>query len=157
MEECCFTKEGTEDVEGGGKGLNEISGSIIDAAIEVHRSLGPGLLEGAYEACLGYELIARGHAIEMQKLLPIVYQGVSIDCAYSLDLVVDKQVIVEIKAVDHLLPVHQSRILSCLRLSGLPLGLLINFNGATLRQGVRRFRRPQSLSVSSVLSVVKNS
>ena len=85
------------------------------------------------------------------------YQGVSIDCAYSLDLVVDKQVIVEIKAVDHLLPIHQSQILSCLRLSGLPLGLLINFNGATLRQGVRCFRRSRPLSVSSVLAVMRSS
>jgi GxxExxY protein len=156
-EECCFTTEGTEDTEAGGKGLNGISGSIIGAAIEVHRQLGPGLLEGAYEACLGYELIARGHAIDRQKPLPTIYKGVSVDCAYRLDMVVDQQVIVEIKAVEHLLPIHQAQILSYLRLSGLPLGLLINFNGATLRQGVRRFRPFQPLSVSSVPSVVKNS
>jgi GxxExxY protein len=156
-EECCFTAEGTEDTEGGGEGLNGISGSIIGAAIEVHKYLGPGLLEGAYEACLGYDLIARGHAIERQKPLPIVYKGVSIDCAYRLDLVVDRQVIVEVKAVEQLLPVHEAQILSYLRLSGLPLGLLVNFNGATLRQGVRRFRPFQSFSVSSMPSVVKNS
>ena len=155
--ECCFTTEGTEDTEDGGKGLNGISGSIIGAAIEVHRQLGPGLLEGAYEACLGYELIARGHAIDRQKPLPIIYKGVSVDCAYRLDMVVDEQVIVEIKAVEHLLPIHQAQILSYLQLSGLPLGLLINFNGATLKQGVRRFRPFQPLSVSSVPSVVKNS
>jgi GxxExxY protein len=156
-EECFFTTEGTEDTEGGREGLNGISGSIIGAAIEVHKYLGPGMLEGAYEACLAYELIARGYAIERQKPLPIVYKGVAIDCAYRLDLVVDRQVIVEIKAVEHLLPVHEAQILSYLRLSGLPLGLLINFNGVTLRQGVRRFRPFQSISVSSVPSVVKNS
>jgi len=156
-EECCFTTEGTEDTEGGGEGLNGISGSIIGAAIEVHRQLGPGMLESAYQACLEFELTARGHSVERQKPLPVVYKGVAIDCAYRLDLVVDEQVIVEVKAIEHLLPVHQAQVLSYLRLSGLPLGLLINFNGATLRQGVRRFHPFQSASVSSVPSVVKNS
>jgi GxxExxY protein len=156
-EECFFTTEGTEDTETGQKGLSGISGSIIGAAIEVHRYLGPGMLESAYEACLEYELAARGHTTERQKPLPIVYKGVPIDCAYRLDLVVDEQVIVEVKAIEHLLPVHQAQVLSYLRLSGLPLGLLINFNGATLRQGVHRFRAFQSVSVSSVPSVVKNS
>jgi GxxExxY protein len=153
-EEFCFAAEGTVDTEGGEKGLNALSESIIGAAIEVHKYLGPGMLEPAYEACLEYELIARGHAVDRQKPLPIVYKGVPIDSAYRLDLVVDEQVVVEIKAVEHFLPVHQAQILSYLRLSGLHLGLLINFNGATLRQGVRRFRPFQSLCVSSV---VKNS
>ncbi len=156
-EECCFTTEGTEDTEGGGEGLNGISGSIIGAAIEVHRQLGPGMLESAYQACLEFELTARGHSVERQKPLPVVYKGVAIDCAYRLDLVVDEQVIVEVKAIEHLLPIHQAQIISYLRLSGLHLGLLINFNGATLRQGVRRFHPFQSASVSSVPSVVKNS
>jgi GxxExxY protein len=156
-EECWVLTEGTEDTEGGTEGLNGISGSIIGAAIEVHKYLGPGMLESAYEACLECELIARGHVVERQRPLPIVYKGVPIDCAYRMDLVVDGQVLVELKAVEQLLPIHQAQILSYLRLSGLPLGLLINFNGATLRQGVRRFRPFQSLSVSSVLSVVKNS
>ena len=156
-EECCFTTESTEDAEGGGEGLNGISGSTIGAAIEVHRQLGPGMLESAYEACLECELLARGHVVERQKPLPIVYKGVPIDCAYRMDMVVDEQVLVELQAVEQLLPIHQAQILSYLRLSGLPLGLLINFNGATLRQGVRRFRLFQSFSVSSVLSVVKNS
>jgi len=156
-EECCFTTESTEDTEVGGEGVNGISRSIIGAAIEVHKYLGPGMLESAYETCLECELIAQGHVVERQKPLPIVYKEVPIDCAYRLDLVVDEQVIVELKAVEQLLPIHQAQILSYLRLSGLPLGLLINFNGATLRQGVRRFRPFQSLSVSSVLSVVKNS
>jgi GxxExxY protein len=156
-EECWLTTEGTEDTEGGEKGLNGISGSIIRAAIEVHRYLGPGMLESAYEACLEYELIVRGHLVERQKPLPVVYKGVPIDCAYRLDLVVDEQVIVEVKAVEHFLPIHQAQILSYLQLSGLHLGLLVNFNGATLRQGVRRVRPFQSFSVSSVPSVVKNS
>ena len=156
-EECCFTTEGTEDTEGGGEGLNGISGSIIGAAIEVHRQLGPGMLESAYQACLEFELTARGHSVERQKPLPVVYKGVAIDCAYRLDLVVDEQELVEVKAIEHLLPIHQAQIISYLRLSGLHLGLLINFNGATLRQGVRRFHPFQSASVSSVPSVVKNS
>ena len=156
-EECCFTTESTEDTEGEGEGLNGISGSIIGGAIEVHKYLGPGMLESAYETCLECELLARGHVVERQKPLPLVYKDVSIDCAYRMDLVVDEQVLLELKAVEQLLPIHQAQILSYLRLSGLPLGLLINFNGATLRQGVRRFRPFQSPSVSSVLSVVKNS
>jgi len=153
-EECCFT---TEDTDVGGEGADGISRSIVGAAIEVHKSLGPGMLESAYQACLECELIARGHVVERQKALPIVYKGVPIDCAYRMDLVVDGQVLVEIKAIEQLLPIHQTQILSYLRLSGLPLGLLINFNGATLRQGVRCFRPLQSLCVSSVLSVVKSS
>ena len=156
-EECFFTTESTEDTEDGGEGLDRISGSIIGGAIEVHRYLGPGMLESAYEACLEYELLSRGHAIERQKPLPVTYKGTSIDCAYRLDLVVDEQVIIEIKSVEQLLPIHQAQILSYLRLSGLPLGLLINFNGPTLKQGVRRFRPFHPPSVSSVSSAVKTS
>ena len=155
-----FTTESTEGTEDGREGLNGISGAIIGATIEVHRQLGPGLLESAYEACLEHELTARGHGVERQKSLPVVYKGTPIDCMYRLDMVVDEQVLVEIKAVEKFPPVHQAQILSYLKLSGLPLGLLINFHGATLKAGLRRFRslQPNSLSsVPSVLSVVKNS
>jgi GxxExxY protein len=156
-EECCFTTEGTEDTEGGGEGLNGISGSIIGAAIEVHRQLGPGMLESAYQACLEFELTARGHSVERQKALPVTYKGSALDCTFRLDMVVDGKVLVELKSVERLLPVHRSQTLSYLRLSGLPLALLINFYGPTLREGVRRFRSFLSASVSSVPSVVKNS
>ena len=155
-EECWVLTEGTEEEEDGG-GLNGLSSAIIGAAIEVHRQLGPGMLESAYEACLGYALTARGHPVERQKALPVTYKGSALDCVFRLDLVVDGKVLVELKSVERLLPVHRSQTLSYLRLSGLPLGLLINFNGVTLRQGVRRFRPFQSISVSSVPSVVKNS
>jgi GxxExxY protein len=145
-----FTTESTESTENGEQGLNEISGSIIGAAIEVHRQLGPGLLTSAYAACLSYELTARGHGVETQKPLPVVYKGTPIDCMYRLDMIVDERVLVEIKAVEHLLPIHQAQILSYLKLSQLPLGLLINFHGATLKEGVRRFRVLPSHSTLSV-------
>ena len=155
-EECWVLTEGTEEEEDGG-GLKGLSGAIIGAAIEVHRQLVPGMLESVYEACLEFELTARGHSVERQKVIPVTYKGSALDCAFRLDMVVDGKVLVELKSVEHLLPVHRSQTLSYLRLSGLPLGLLINFDGATLRQGVRRFRPFQSISVSSVPSVVKNS
>jgi GxxExxY protein len=136
-----FTTESAEGAESTRReeGLNRTSGTVIGGAIEVHRVLGPGLLESAYEACLASELAARGIRVERQRTLPVVYKGAEIDCMYRLDMVVEDCVLVEIKAVEHLLPVHEAQILSYLRLSGLPLGLLINFHCATLKQGIRRF------------------
>ena len=118
--------------------LNRITEKIIGAAIEVHRALGPGLLESAYEACLVFELIERGLEVEQQKPLPVVYRDVKLDCAYRLDLLVEEKVIVEIKAVDRLAPIHQAQMLSYLKLSGCKVGLLINFNVKMLKDGVRR-------------------
>ncbi len=118
--------------------LNQITEAIIGAAIEVHRALGPGLLESAYEACLAYELARRGLRVEQQKALPVTYHDVRLDCGYRLDLRVEGIVIVEIKAVDRLAPIHEAQLLSYLRLSGCPLGLLINFNVKLLKDGVRR-------------------
>ncbi len=118
--------------------LNRITESIIGAAIEVHRALGPGLLESAYEACLAFELIDRGLKVEQQKPLPVVYREVRLDCGYRLDLLVDGSVIVEVKAVDHLAPVHQAQLLSYLKLTGCHVGLLINFNVRVLKDGLRR-------------------
>jgi len=143
--------EGTEAEEGTEVCLNRISGSIIGAAIEVHRALGPGLLEATYQECLERELTARGHHVERQRTFPVVYKGSAARRRFRLDLVVDDNVLVEIKAVKHLLPVHESQILSYLRLSRLPLGLLINFHCATLIAGLRRFRSsvPSSPSVPS--------
>src|SRR6185437_259406 len=99
----------------------------IGAAITVHRALGPGLLESAYEACLAYELAERGVFVERQKELPVVYRGVQIDCAYRLDFLVERQVVIELKAIDHLAPVHEAQVLSYLKLSWCQVGLLINF------------------------------
>ncbi|HEC36572.1 MAG TPA: GxxExxY protein, partial [Anaerolineae bacterium] len=108
------------------------------AAIEVHRALGPGLLESAYEACLTFELAQRGLQVERQRPLPVVYQEVKLDCGYRLDLLVEEAVIVEVKAVDRLMPIHQAQLLSYLKLSGCKVGLLINFNVKVLKDGIRR-------------------
>lgn len=118
--------------------LDRITESIIGAAIEVHRALGPGLLESAYEACLAFELAQRGLRVEQQKPLPVIYREVKLDCGYRLDLLIEEQVIVEIKAVDRLTPIHQARLLSYPRLSGCKVGLLINFNVKVLKDGLRR-------------------
>ena len=118
--------------------LNRISEAIIGAAIEVHRALGPGLLESAYEACLAFELAQRGVSVKQQEPLPVVYKDVKLECGYRLDLLVQDAVIVEIKAVDRLAPIHDAQVLSYLKLAGLNLGLLINFNVKVLTNGVRR-------------------
>ena len=121
-----------------GEKLNRITDSIIRAAIEVHRALGPGLLESAYEACLAFELAQQGLKVEQQKPLPVVYRGVKLDCGYRLDLLVEGAVIVEIKAVDRIAPIHEAQLLSYLRLSGCKVGLLLNFNVKVLKHGIRR-------------------
>lgn len=121
--------------------LNSISGVVLDAAIAVHRELGPGLLESAYEACLEYELTDRGFVVERQKELPVVYRGMSVDCGFRLDLVVNSLVIVELKAVDRLAPIHDAQVLTYLKLTKLHLGLLINFNETRLANGFKRLVR----------------
>jgi GxxExxY protein len=119
--------------------LNEISGQVIGAAIEVHRNLGPGLLESTYETCLAHELEMRGLCTERQKTLPVIYKDIRLDDGYRIDLIVDQKVVVEIKSVDELAPVHEAQVLMYLKLSNLRLGLLINFNVPLLKQGIRRF------------------
>jgi len=118
--------------------LNQITEGIIGAAIKVHRDLGPGLLESAYETCLAFELVERGLKVEQQKPLPVVYREVKLDCGYRLDILVEEAVIVEVKAVDRLAPIHKAQLLSYLRLSGCKVGLLINFNVKVLKDGIRR-------------------
>ncbi len=117
---------------------NDISGEIIGGAIEVHKHLGPGLLESVYRDCLRHELGLRGLAVEKEVALPLGYKGIEISSGYRVDLMVQQRVIVELKAVDTLLPVFTAQLLSYLRLSGLKLGLLINFNVTQLKDGVRR-------------------
>ena len=119
---------------------NNITSVIIGAAIEVHRALGPGLLESAYEACLLYELRLKKLKVEYQKPLPIFYKDVMLDCGYRLDLVVEDEVIVEIKSVNDLAPIHQAQLLSYLKLSDYRIGLLINFNVKLLKNGLIRLR-----------------
>jgi GxxExxY protein len=111
---------------------------IIGAAIEVHRNLGPGLLESAYEECLCHELHLRGLDCKRQVPLPLLYKGLRLDCGYKIDLVVQDEVVVELKAVEKLLPVHEAQLLTCLKLTGKRVGLLINFNVPLLTQGIVR-------------------
>jgi GxxExxY protein len=117
---------------------NELTKVIIGAAIDVHRQLGPGLLESAYEACLCHELGLRQIPYERQKPLPVTYKGLSLECGYRIDVLVDDKVILEIKSVEGLLPIHEAQMLTYMRLGGWKAGLLINFNVPLLKQGIRR-------------------
>lgn len=119
---------------------NELTHGIIGAAIEVHRCLGPGLLESCYEECLARELKLRGLPFEKQKPLPVVYKDVKLECGYRIDLLVDGRIVVELKAIEAIAPVHEAIVLTYLRLSGCRVGLLINFNVAVLKDGIRRFK-----------------
>ncbi len=118
--------------------FEELSGAIIGAAIEVHRVLGPGLLESVYESCLSKELTLRGIAHRRQVRLPVVYKGEPIDKEFVMDIVVNDQVVLELKTVDRLEPIHQAQLLTYMKLSGLRLGLILNFNVPVLTQGIKR-------------------
>ncbi len=117
---------------------DRVAREIVDAAFAVHLALGPGLLELVYEQCLLYELVARGLAIERQVAVPVIYRGIRIDASFRMDLRVGSLVVVEIKAVERLLPVHDAQLLTYLKLSGQKLGLLINFNAVRIKDGLRR-------------------
>jgi len=119
--------------------LNTMTEPIIGAAMQVHRTLGPGLLESAYVACLAYELAKRGLAVEQQKPVPLIYEEVKLECGYRMDLLVEQSVVVEVNSVEALAPIHEAQTLSYLRLSGCKLALLINFNVTVLKDGIRRF------------------
>ena len=118
--------------------INNLTGVIINAAIEVHKTLGPGLLESIYEECLCYELGLRKVPFERQKELPIDYKGIKFNCNYRIDLLVDNQLILEIKACETLLPIHEAQLLTYLKLTGLKVALLINFNVRVLKAGIKR-------------------
>ncbi len=118
--------------------INEITGKIIEAAMEVHSTLGAGLLESAYEECLCHELHNAGLNFERQKGVPIAYKKIKLDCGFRLDLLVAENVIVEIKAVDKILPIHQVQLLTYLKLTGLKVGLIINFNTISMKNGIKR-------------------
>ena len=118
--------------------INELTETIIGAAIEVHRAVGPGLLESAYEECLCRELTLRGLHFERQRPLPVEYKGIKLDCGYRIDLLVGNVVVVEIKAVEAILPIHEAQLLSYLRLGGWKVGLLINFHVPVLTDGIQR-------------------
>ena len=118
---------------------NEISGAIVDAAIKVHSALGPGLLESAYAACLRHELIKRGLKVVSEVPVPVVYDGIKLDAGYKLDLLVEDTVVVELKAIEALAPIHKAQIISYLKLAHKPIGLLINFHSLHLKDGIKRF------------------
>jgi GxxExxY protein len=120
------------------KELDDLANSVVDAALTVHKALGPGLLESAYQACLKIELEKRGVPCAVECILPICYEGVTIESAYRIDLLVGHRLIVELKAVDQLLPIHSAQLLTYLRLSGNRLGLLINFNTPLIKDGIKR-------------------
>jgi len=118
--------------------LDGITEAVIGAAIEVHRALGAGLLESAYQSCLSFELATRGLSVERERQIPVIYKQARLDCGYRADLVVANEVIVEVKSVDQFHPIHAAQLLSYLRLSGLRVGLLMNFNVTVLTKGIRR-------------------
>ena len=118
---------------------SELTRQIIGAAIEIHRHLGPGLLESTYESCLVYELEQLGLGVQRQVALPVVYKELQLPKAYRIDLLVNEQIVVELKAVDNILPVHEAQVLSYLKLSKLKVGLLLNFHVKMMKDGVRRF------------------
>lgn len=117
---------------------NLLTGLIIGCAIEVHRELGPGLLESAYEQCLCHELSLQGAAFERQVSLPVVYKDIKLDCGYLMDLIVEGEIVVELKAVEKILPIHEAQLLTYLKLYHRPVGLLVNFNVPVLRSGIKR-------------------
>ena len=118
--------------------INQLSSQIIGAAIEVHKTLGPGLLESAYEECLCHELHLHGVSLERQKQLPVLYKGKRLDCGYRLDIVVEKAIILELKSCEKIEPIHKAQLLTYLKLSGLTLGLILNFNVPVIKNGIVR-------------------
>jgi GxxExxY protein len=121
---------------------------IIGFAIEIHRQLGPGLLESVYDECLCYELKQAEIAFERQLSVPIIYKSARLDCAYRLDLLIEGHLIVEVKSVERLMPIHEAQLITYLRLTGARVGLLLNFNTDVLRHGIRRLVNPQRLTAS---------
>lgn len=135
--------------------LKTISGHVVDAAMKVHSALGPGLLESAYETCLKHELVKRGLEIKSQVELPIVYDGVRLDAGYRIDLLVSNAILVELKSVDKIAPIHEAQLLSYLKLSNLQVGLLMNFNVIHLKDGIKRMVNRYQPLRSSASSAVK--
>jgi GxxExxY protein len=118
--------------------MNELTERVIGACVEVHRNTGPGLLESAYQQCLCHELALRGIPFQLQRPLPVSYKGTLLDCGYRIDLLVDDRLVLEIKAIEKVLPIHEAQILTYLRLGGWKVGLIINFNVKVLKDGITR-------------------
>ena len=118
--------------------FDELSNQVIGCALEVHRNLGPGLLESTYEQCLAYEMKAAGIAFKLQHALPVEYKNIKLDCGYRIDMLVDNSIIIELKSVDKILPIHQAQLLTYMKLADISIGLLINFNVKYLKDGIKR-------------------
>lgn len=118
--------------------IDKLSNQIIGSAIEIHRNLGPGLLEAAYQQCLAYELSSNDIEFTLEHPIPLKYKNIAIDCAFRADIVVSNSIIIELKSVDKLLPIHEAQLMTYLKLTGLKLGLLINFNVPLLKDGIKR-------------------
>jgi GxxExxY protein len=129
--------EGHEKHEG--KKFDELSSRVIGCAIEVHRILGPGLLESSYQRCLSHELELQGIAHKCEVVLPVEYKGISLECRYRIDVLVANELIVELKSVKKVIPIHEAQILTYMRLAGIPIGLILNFNVTKLREGIKRY------------------
>ncbi len=129
--------------------IDLVSGDVVDVALRLHRELGPGLLESVYEMVLAARLAAMGYSVARQRSIDIEFEGVRIEGAFKIDLLVDERLVVEIKSVERLAPVHAKQLLTYLRLTGQPVGLLINFGGETLREGIRRLVNNHNPSASS--------
>jgi GxxExxY protein len=119
--------------------FDKLSNQVIGCALEVHKTLGPGLLESTYEQCLGHELSSKGISFQLQKPLPVEYKGLLLECGYRIDVLIENQLIGELKSVNTLLPIHEAQILTYMKLSNSQTGLLINFNTVRLKNGIKRF------------------
>ena len=119
--------------------FDELSKKVIGCALEVHKALGPGLMESVYEKCLSFELTKAGLKYEIQRALPVHYKGIKIDCGYRIDILVEDKLIVELKSVDKVMPINKSQILTYMKLAGVSTGLLLNFNVTKLKDGIQRF------------------
>lgn len=134
-----FTTENTKGTKGGKMEFDQLSKRVIGCAIEVHRALGPGLLESTYEQCLAHELNQAGIGIKLQHALPVLYKGLRLDCGYRVDILVQDALILELKSVDAILNIHQAQLLTYMKLASIKTGLLINFNVPRLKAGLQRF------------------
>ncbi|HBG26742.1 MAG: GxxExxY protein [Planctomycetes bacterium GWF2_41_51] len=119
--------------------FDQISNRVIGCAIDVHKSLDPGLLESAYEKCLSFELTNAGISHDVQQELPVEYKGMKLDCGYRTDIIIENELVIELKTVDKILPIHEAQLLTYMKLSGIRAGLLINFNVCKLKDGIKRF------------------
>src|SRR5690242_2464974 len=118
---------------------DQLTSAVIGAGIEVHRALGPGLFESVYEECLAWELEHRGLQVQRQASVPVAYKGIRLEASYRVDLLVEEKLVVEVRAVERILPVHDAQVLTYMRMSGTPVGLLLNFNTPVLKDGIKRF------------------